>query len=113
MTQTLKNPPAMRETSVRSLGQEDPLEKGMATHSSMLLFLFMFHFILLLNLFVFLWPCRVFIPACGIFSWHMGTLGGGRWYPGPRAGIEPGSPVLGTQSLSYWTTREVPAGDSS
>ena len=32
--QTLKNLPVMRETQVRSLGQEDPLEKGMATHSS-------------------------------------------------------------------------------
>ena len=31
---TVKNPPAMQETQVRSLGQEDPLEKGMATHSS-------------------------------------------------------------------------------
>ena len=28
-----KNPPAMQETWVQSLGQEDPLEKGMATHS--------------------------------------------------------------------------------
>ena len=33
MTQTVKNPPAMWETWVRSLGWEDPLEKGMATHS--------------------------------------------------------------------------------
>ena len=32
----VKNLPAMRETWVRSLGQEDPLEKGMATHSSIL-----------------------------------------------------------------------------
>ena len=32
----VKNPLAMQETRVRSLGQEDPLEKGMATHSSML-----------------------------------------------------------------------------
>ena len=31
-----KNLPAMQETSVRSLGQEDPLEKEMATHSSIL-----------------------------------------------------------------------------
>ena len=31
-----KNPPAMRETSVRFLGQEDPLEKGKATHSIIL-----------------------------------------------------------------------------
>ena len=36
MTQTVKNLPAMQETRVRSLGQEDPLEKGMATHSSIL-----------------------------------------------------------------------------
>ena len=36
MTQMVKNPPAMQETWVRSLGQEDPLEKGMATHSSIL-----------------------------------------------------------------------------
>ena len=32
----VKNPPAMRETWVRSLGWEDPLEKGMATRSSIL-----------------------------------------------------------------------------
>ena len=34
--QMVKNPPAMRETQVQSLGQEDPVEKGMATHSSIL-----------------------------------------------------------------------------
>ena len=34
MAQLVKNPTAMRETWVQSLGQEDPLEKGMATHSS-------------------------------------------------------------------------------
>ena len=33
VAQTLKNPPAMQETQVRPLGWEDPLEKGMATHS--------------------------------------------------------------------------------
>ena len=32
----VKNPPAMQETWVLSLGQEDPLEKRMATHSSIL-----------------------------------------------------------------------------
>ena len=36
MAQTVKNPPAKRETWVQSLGWEDPLEKGMATHSSIL-----------------------------------------------------------------------------
>jgi len=32
----VKNLPAMQETEVQSLGQEDPLEKGVATHSSLL-----------------------------------------------------------------------------
>ena len=36
MAQTVKRLPAMRETQVRSLGQEDPLEKEMAIHSSTL-----------------------------------------------------------------------------
>ena len=36
MAQLVKNPPAMQETWVQSLGWEDPLEKGMATHSSIL-----------------------------------------------------------------------------
>ena len=34
--QTVKNLHAMQETQARSLGQEDPLEEGMATHSSIL-----------------------------------------------------------------------------
>ena len=33
MTQKVKNLPAIQETQIRSLGEEDPLEKGMATHS--------------------------------------------------------------------------------
>ena len=36
VAQTVKNPPAVQETQFQSLGQEDPLEKGMATHSSIL-----------------------------------------------------------------------------
>ena len=36
MVQTVKNPPAMQETWVQSLGWEDPLENGMATHFSIL-----------------------------------------------------------------------------
>ena len=36
MAQTVKNPPAVQETLVQSLGQEDPLEEGMATHFSIL-----------------------------------------------------------------------------
>ena len=34
MTETVKNLPAVQETWVQSLGREDPLEKRMATHSS-------------------------------------------------------------------------------
>ena len=34
VAQMVKNPPAMRETWVQSLGWEDPLEKGTAIHSS-------------------------------------------------------------------------------
>ena len=36
MAQLAKNPPAMQETWVPSLGWEDPLEKGKATHSNIL-----------------------------------------------------------------------------
>ena len=36
VTQTVKNLPAIWETQVQSLGWEDPLEKEMATHSSIL-----------------------------------------------------------------------------
>ena len=36
VAQLVKNPPALQETWVRSLGWEDPLEKGTATHSSVL-----------------------------------------------------------------------------
>ena len=36
LAQRVKNLPSMQETQVQSLGWEDPLEKGMATHSSIL-----------------------------------------------------------------------------
>ena len=36
VAQLVKNPPAMQETWVRSLGWEDPLKKGKATHSRIL-----------------------------------------------------------------------------
>ena len=36
VAQMVKNPPAMEDTWVRSLGWEDPLEEGMAAHSSIL-----------------------------------------------------------------------------
>ena len=36
MAQMVKNPPTMQETWIRSLGWEDPLEEGMATHFNIL-----------------------------------------------------------------------------
>ena len=36
VAQLVKNPPAMRETWIRSLGSKDSLKKGKATHSSIL-----------------------------------------------------------------------------
>ena len=36
VAQTVKNLPAVQDTQVQSLGQEDPLQKGMATHLSIL-----------------------------------------------------------------------------
>ena len=36
MAQTVKNPPVVQESRVRSLGREDPVEKEMATHSNIL-----------------------------------------------------------------------------
>ena len=36
VTQLVKNPPAMQESLIPFLGQEDPLEQEMATHSSIL-----------------------------------------------------------------------------
>ena len=36
LAQMVKNLPAMQETQVQSMSQDDPLEKGMATHSSIL-----------------------------------------------------------------------------
>ena len=36
MAQTVKNVPTMQETQIQSLGQEDPLEKEMATHFSII-----------------------------------------------------------------------------
>ena len=36
VAQTVKNPPAMQETWVQSLGREDPLENGVATHFGIL-----------------------------------------------------------------------------
>ena len=52
--------------------------------------------------------CGIFTVACGIFSCIMRTLSCGTWDLVPWPGMEPGALVLGAQSLSHWTTREVP-----
>ena len=44
--------------------------------------------------------------VCRIFSWGMWTLSCSMWDLIPWPGIEPGTPALGTQSLSHWTTKE-------
>ena len=49
MAQMVKNLPAVQETRVRSLGQEDALGKGMATHSSMVQALFLLVYIELVH----------------------------------------------------------------
>ena len=60
---------------------------------------------------LFIWRYRVFIAACGIFSCSMGTLSFGMWDLVPWPGIKSGPHALGGQSLSHWTTREVPIWD--
>ena len=55
--QLAKNPPAMREMWVRSLGWDDPPEEGMATHSSILAWILNAH----------VWPRR-FTSVCALVS---------------------------------------------
>ena len=57
---------------------------------------------------LFIWLCRVFIKALGIFTCSIWTLSCGMWDPVPWSGIESSSPALGVWSLSHWITREVP-----
>ena len=54
----------------------------------------------------------VFVVARGIFNFHCssGIFTHSTWDLVPLAGIKPGPPALGLQSLSHWTTREVPVG---
>ena len=50
---------------------------------------------------IFIWLLQVLVAECGIFSCST-------WDLVPWPGIEPGPPALGAQSLSHWTTREIP-----
>ena len=52
--------------------------------------------------------CGIFVATWGIFSYSMWALSCSMCDLVPWSGIEPGPPVLGAQSLSHWTTREVP-----
>ena len=45
--------------------------------------------------------------------WHLGSLAEASELLVLQAGIKPGSPALGTCSLSHWTSREVPVSASS
>ena len=73
----VKNPPAMEETWIWSLGWEDPLEKEMATHSSILFFFLFFFLIFIFTLFYFT-----------ILYWFRHTLTwichGCTWVPNPE-----------------------------
>ena len=90
----VKNPPAMQETLVRSLGWEDPLDKETATHSSILEnsmdcivhgarkswtwlsdFPCHIYFVLFLKkTIIIFWLCQVLAATLGIFSFGMKTL---------------------------------------
>ena len=58
------------------------------------------------NFYSFIWLHWVFVATCRIFSCGM-------WVLMPQPGVEPELPALGAQSLSHWTTREVPMTQAS
>ena len=119
VAQMVKNLPAIRETRLRSLSQEDPLEKGVANHSSILAWripwteqlgglqsmgsqrvrhdwvantntnFFRIGRSLFFFFFFFFWP---HLKACGILS--------------PWTGIGPGPLAMKAQSLNHLITRE-------
>ena len=57
---------------------------------------------------LFSWRSLIFIMARGIFSCSMQTLSCDMWNLVPQPRIRLGPPALGVQSLSHWTTSEVP-----
>ena len=60
VAQIVKNLPAVQETWLLSLGRKDPLEKEIATHSSILFFFLMYLFELEANYFTILyWFCHI------------------------------------------------------
>ena len=135
VAQLVKNLPVVRETWIQSFGWEDPLEKGKATHSSILACRNAMNCIIrgvskrrtrlrdshftshritemqwvepspgsafFFNVYLFIWLCQVLVAACGIFHCSI-------WDLVSWPGIEARLPTLGAQSLSRWTTREIP-----
>ena len=88
VAQMVKRLPAMQETRVRFLGQEDPLEKEMATHSSNLAWKTP-------------WTVACKVPLSVEFSKQQYWSGLPFPSPGdlPDPGIEPGSPTLQADAL--------------
>ena len=87
VAQLVKNPPAMRETQVRSLGWEDPLEKGKATHSRSM----------------------VLVLAAGADQSQGMGVGDGDWIRGPHP--KAGHSV--TRSAGEWRGRKHPQRNQS
>ena len=86
--QMVKNLPIMQETWVRSLGREDPLEKGMAINSS-----------------IFAWRIPWTEEPGGLYSpWgHKGACG----ILFPRLGIGTHAFCSASMGFNHWTTKEV------
>ena len=57
---------------------------------------------------LFIYLHQVLVATCGIFSCAMRPLSCAMWGLVPRPGIEPAPPALEAQSLSHWTTGEIP-----
>ena len=76
MAQLVKNPPAMWETWVQSLGQEDPLEKGKAAHSSTVAWKFHGLYSSAVKLCLFE-PCIHFFISQNFLAYVYGNLGNG------------------------------------
>ena len=60
------------------------------------------------KIYLIIWLHWVLSVACRIFSWGMWPLSCSIWGLVQRPGIKPRPPLLETQSLSHWNTREVP-----
>ena len=83
--------------------------------SMLLSFGYLFFNYFFYNIYLFVFVCLihwVFFAVWGIFSCGMQTLSCSMYYLVPWPGIEPEPPALREQSLSHWTTREVPLGIS-